>query len=202
MPKVKVPRKSTALDMTPMCDLGFLLLTFFILTAQFKAEDVVVVDTPTSVAEVPVPETNLLTIIIDKEGKVFFGAEGQYVREGMVRKMSEQYRIGMSDKQIKEFSLLPSFGVPMNMLPGYLDLKPDARKKYVSGGIPVDSADNQLRDWVAFARYSNPNPVRLAIRGDVNANAESVKKVIATLQDQNINKFNLVTNMEAKPKLN
>ena len=35
MPKVKIPRKSTAVDMTAMCDVAFLLLTFFMLTSNF-----------------------------------------------------------------------------------------------------------------------------------------------------------------------
>jgi len=202
MPKVKIPRKSTSLDMTPMCDMAFLLLTFFILTAQFKADEAVVVDTPSSVAEIPVPETNLMTIIIDKEDKVYFGVEGQFTRDKMVRDMAGKYQIGITEAQIKQFSLLPSFGVPIAQLPQYLSLKSDQRKKFKSPGIPLDSLDNQLRDWVAFARYANPNPMRIAIRGDQFAKTEAVKKVISTLQDQNINKFNLVTNMEERPALN
>ena len=42
MPKVKVPRKSTNIDMTAMCDVSFLLLTFFMLTTKFKADEPVV----------------------------------------------------------------------------------------------------------------------------------------------------------------
>ncbi|RPI68323.1 MAG: biopolymer transporter ExbD, partial [Ignavibacteriales bacterium] len=42
MPKVKVPRKSTLIDMTAMCDVAFLLLTFFMLTTQFKSDESVI----------------------------------------------------------------------------------------------------------------------------------------------------------------
>ena len=39
MSRIKIPRKSTAIDMTAMCDVAFLLLTFFILTAKLKQQD-------------------------------------------------------------------------------------------------------------------------------------------------------------------
>ena len=42
-------------------------------------------------------------------------------------------------------------------------------------------------------------PTFIAIKGDNNADVATVKKVIQILQDKNINRFNLITDLENKP---
>lgn len=200
MGKIKIPRKNISLDMTAMCDMAFLLLTFFILTAQFKAEDPFIVDTPASISDVKLPDRDILTISIDKRDRVFFGIDGQFDREKMLGFVADNYKIGFSPTEIKEFSLLSSFGVPLGNLKQLLGMPNADRNKMDQPGIPCDSAANELKDWVAYARYANPK-LRITIRGDVDATYEVIGKVIATLQEQNINKFNLITDMKAKPKV-
>ena len=68
MPKHKPARKAPSIDMTAMCDVAFLLLTFFMLTAKMKPQETVVIDTPSSISETKLPEAGTLTILI---GKVF-----------------------------------------------------------------------------------------------------------------------------------
>lgn len=186
--------------MTAMCDMAFLLLTFFILTAQFKAEDPFVVDTPASISDTKLPDRDILTISIDKKNRVFFGIDGQFDRERMLEFIAGQYKVGFTPNEIREFSLLSSFGVPLGNLRQLLNMNNSERNKLEQPGIPCDSAANELKDWVAYARYANPK-LRITIKGDVDANYEVVGKVIATLQEQNINKFNLITDMKAKPKV-
>lgn len=202
MPKVKIKRKSIALDMTAMCDMAFLLLTFFILTAQFKPEEAVIVDTPTSVSEVTLPDNDIMTISLRDDGAVFFGVDGQFNRLKMLEGMAVKYTNlkTLTDAQKQQFSLLANFGVPVNALPQYLAAKSDDRKKMLTPGIPCDSANNELYDWIYYARASNPK-YRIAVKGDRKTNYKVAKTVIGTLQEQNINKFNFITNMEAKPKL-
>jgi biopolymer transport protein ExbD len=199
MGKVKMARKSISLDMTAMCDMAFLLLNFFILTGQFKPEEAVEVTTPSSVAEVKLPDKDVLSIIIDKEGKVFFGVDAQPTRLGMLEGILGKYpSIQLTEKQKKTFSLMPSFGVPMSQLSNLLSAKSSDMKK-LHTGIPVDSANNQLRDWIDYARASNQG-LRIAVRGDSKANFKVVKRVIATLQERNINRFNVITNLEERPR--
>ena len=72
MPSVKIPKKSTFVDMTPFVDVAFLILTFFIMATKFKPPEPVEVTTPNSVSTQELPESNALLITIDKEGKVYF----------------------------------------------------------------------------------------------------------------------------------
>lgn len=198
MGKVKVHRSSPSLDMTPMVDLAFLLVTFFMLTTKFAPEEPVAVDMPSSVSVIKLPEVDILTISISKEGVVFFNMDGKYNRQELLGKMGEEYNIPFSDEEKERFSVLPSFGLDIRNLKEFLALGPDERKKIDQKGIPTDSLNNQLAKWVVFSRTTNPK-LRIAIKGDRDSNYPVVEDVINTLIDNRVTRFNLITNMEKGP---
>lgn len=199
MTKVKLPRKSTAIDMTAMCDVAFLLLTFFMLTSNFTQKEPVIVSTPSSISEIKIPERNIMTIIIDKSGKVFFGIDGQEKRIELLQKMGEAYSETYTPQELKEFSVINGFGVPIEQMKAYLALKPaDRDMKDNQPGIPYDSLNNQLKNWVRFARAVNP-AFRIAIKADAALAYPVIKKVMNTLQDLDENRYNLITSLEQAP---
>jgi biopolymer transport protein ExbD len=195
MGKVKVHRSSTSIDMTPMVDLAFLLVTFFMLTTKFAPEEPLAVDMPTSVSEIKLPETDILTISISKDGIVFFNMDGKYNRQELLTKMGEKYGIQFSPQEANSFSVLSSLGVPIGNLKEFLSMAPEQRKLVRQPGIPSDSLNNELADWIMLSRSTNPK-LRIAIKGDRDANYPVVKNVITTLIDRKVNRFNLITNME------
>jgi biopolymer transport protein ExbD len=198
MPKVKVPRKSTSIDMTAMTDVAFLLLTFFMLATKFKPDEPVQITTPSSISEIKLPESDVMLLTVDKEGRVLFGIDGQQNRASLLDKMSEKYKVSFTPAQKKEFSLTEQFGVSIKQLGQYLDMKPDERKKVKFTGVPCDSLNNELGDWIWQARLVNNN-IRVAIKGDGDAKYPAVKQVISTVQDKKVNRFNLITSAE-KPE--
>ena len=195
MGKVKVNRSSTSIDMTPMVDLAFLLVTFFMLTTKFAPEEPLAVDMPTSVSEIKLPETDILTISISKDGVVFFNMDGKYNRESLIVKMGEKYGIQFTEDEKHSFSVLSSLGIPVGNLKQFLNMDAEARKSVKQPGIPCDSLNNELADWVLFSRITNPK-LRIAIKGDRDAYYPAVKNVLTTLIDKKVNRFNLITNME------
>jgi biopolymer transport protein ExbD len=205
MPKVKPHRTSPSLDMTPMVDLAFLLVTFFMLTTQFRPDEAVVVDPPSSTSDLRAPESDILTLTIDNKKRVFFGYDKAPVKEAALKAMGTKYGVTFTPTQIKQFSLLPNFGVPITQLGSYLDKDTEDRKALNKGlpGIPYDSLNNQMIDWVLEARKANAaqfkKPTFLVIRGDGNADVQTVQKVIKELQEKDINRFNLLTSLEMKP---
>ena len=205
MPKVKPHRTSPSLDMTPMVDLAFLLVTFFMLTTKFAPEETVVVDTPSSISELRLPESNVITLTIDNKKRVFFGVDDTKTKIQALQKVAAKYGINFTAAQAKEFGNLPNFGLPINQLGSYLNVEKEERKQLNAQqpGVPIDSLNNQLIDWVLEARKANQalfkKPTYIAIKGDGNADVPTVQKVIKLLQERDINRFNLITDLENKP---
>jgi biopolymer transport protein ExbD len=198
MSKVKMHRSTPSIDMTPMVDLAFLLVTFFMLTATATPDEPVQVSIPSSVSEMPIPERDMIIISIGKDNKVFFTVDGQFTRARMLQEMGKLYNVSFSPEEEHDFAVITSFGIPIQSLKQFLSLGREERKQITQPGIPVDSLNNQLKDWVLQARLANPR-VRIAIKGDGDATYPVVRKVINTLLDRKVNRFNLITGDEKMP---
>jgi len=201
MPKVKTKRKSTVTDMTAMCDVAFLLLTFFILTATARQPEALPVETPSSTVTFKLPDTDISTLTIGQD-KVFFGVVGPDVRINTLERMGEMYNVTFTDEEKKRFSVIDNFGVPMASLKEFIDMDNTDRMKLTQPGIPSDSgANNELKQWILQSRYATKElhnvDLRFSIKGDSKEEYPTIRKVIAILQEQNINKFSLITSLEA-----
>jgi len=206
MSRAKVSRKSTAIDMTAMCDVAFLLLTFFILSAKPKVADPVKAEVPAASVQLEaIPETDFAIITVG-EGKAFFQIEGDDVRKGTIEAMGETYGAKFTPEQIKTFQHVDNFGVPLNVLPSFLDLPSAQQSNYKQPGIPFDTTENnELAKWVLQARKANAAlhnvEIKIAIRADAQTDYPLVNTIIKSLGKQKLDKFSLITSTKVAPKL-
>lgn len=218
MPKVSLKKPSPSLDMTPMVDLAFLLVTFFMLTASFREAEPVVIDPPGSHSDKLLPE-NYILVSIDASGRPFFGISNAQAKAKTLERMLQKYNVQLTEKQKKEFMKLSVFGVDIKELPRYLDMTDAERQKYKTAGIPNDSLNPQLKEWILYAAqeanavyleakeaakrkrqdFKMEKP-RYAIKADQKTKYISVKKVIDTFTDIKIYRFNLITSYEGGSK--
>ncbi len=207
MPKHKLPRKSTHIDMTAMCDVAFLLLTFFMLATKFKPDEPVVVKTPSSISDIIMPENSIL-LTVDPTGKVFFDYDNKKAKALLIDKVNTEKGLNLTEAEKESFKRGASFGLPFNQMKGYLAIDPINQKGYNFTGIPIDTTNymaevNELAYWVQAARTAGQEtgtPPRICIKCDASTVYPRVKDVIKTLTKNKIDRFNLVTSLEAIPE--
>ncbi len=206
MSRAKLPRKSTHIDMTAMCDVAFLLLTFFMLATKFKPDEPVIVRTPNSISEIMKPENSIL-LTMDKEGRVFFDYDNKKAKVDMIKTISEEKGLKLSPEELENFKIGSSVGLPFSELKSYLALGGLDKKEYTFTGIPVNplsanGGENELVYWVQAARTAGQSigePPRICIKADAETPYPKVKLVISSLVKNQIDRFNLITNAKAVP---
>jgi biopolymer transport protein ExbD len=178
MPKFKPHRAGVRVDMTPLVDVAFLLLTFFMLTTQFKPDEYVDVVLPMSHADIKLPEGNVLTICISEKAatdptpqhNILFGADSTHIWMGLDSQLLRQ-----------------------RIFAEYKDLYGDSY--YLKPTIyPVRKS--QLANYILQARIANPKLVTV-IKGDREAVYGYAEDVMEILQKTQVTRFSLVTDLAA-----
>lgn len=201
MARVKPKRHPVVVDMTAMCDVAWLLLTFFILTTQFKKPDVETIKPPSSISEKLLPDASLMTIDATKAGKFYFTpVENASERLQLLDNMAQKYGMSFTDAEKKSFTKVQAVGVPMSQLKSFLKMPEEEQKTYKAGtGVPMDSTKKELTDWVQQSLAVNPD-YKLAIKGDVDTKYPKVKSLFEGLRDIDFLKFWLITSQEVGSK--
>lgn len=199
MARIKPKRHGVVTDMTAMCDVAFLLLTFFILTTEFKKPDVEQIKPPSSISEKLLPDASLMTVNVTTDGVFYF----QPVNNGserikLLEAMGAKYNVAFTDAEKVAFTKVQAIGVPMSKLKSYLQLSEDEQKKVKSDGVPLDETKKELIDWVEQSLAINPE-YKMAIKGDINTKYPKVKALFEGLRDINFLKFWLITSQETGP---
>ena len=198
MGRAKLPRKSTNIDMTAMCDVAFLLLSFFILTTKFKPSEAIAVETPSSVSSKVAPNKDFVLVTIDKDGKVFLTIDDKQKRETIANSLNATKNLGIDVNAFKNASFV---GASFSGLKSFLSLSEENRKGDQLPGIPCkDSTDNELIIWMQVVNEAYAGAkMDLLLKGDNVAKYPAFKNVLTAFKRNNIQKFQMVTNPENAP---
>ena len=191
--------------MTAMCDVAFLLLSFFILATKFKPPEALTVVTPSSVSSKVAPDKNVVLITMDKDAKVYFSVSdgNPSEKKDIIDAINTSKNLGLTDAEKKNFSANPSayIGVPFSQLKSYLDKAPEEVKNLTVSGIPVtDTLNNELIDWVRAAVSAfQGSKMNLLVKGDDAAKYPAFDGVIYAFKKNDQLKFQLITSPVAPP---
>lgn len=204
MPKIKMPRKSTHIDMTAMCDVAFLLLTFFMLATKFRPDEPVIIRTPSSTSTTQIPEGFML-ITLDKNGRVFFSLDNLNAKKQLIDQINTDKGLNLTAVEKADFVNAAAVPVPFNQLKSFLELGTKDQETFykTAPGIPTDTTGdyntNELAYWIKNTTYYLGPKFRVAIKADGDAKYPEIKKVIGTLGKLKIFRFNFITDMKGVP---
>ncbi len=176
MGRGKIKRGSTNIDMTAMCDVAFLLLSFFILTTKFKPAEAVDVTTPSSVASKAAPQSDAFTVSLDKQGRVFLDMS-EDMKGDVIDEINTARNLNFSAEDKKLFRSSTFVGVPLAQLSQFIRLTPEQLKTTNLTGIPVDSANNELQAWInAAANAYKGKKLNYLIKGEIYCEQRGSRK--------------------------
>ncbi len=205
MGRAKIPRKSTNIDMTAMCDVAFLLLSFFILATKQKPPEAVTVAPPTSVSSTAAEVKSILTTLT-KEGKVFLMLGDETKKRKVLEDINTTKALGLTAGEIDKLYKLPFIGVPLGSLKSMLSSNAVIPADKMPG-IPIeDSTKNELVDWYRSITnaYAGGNQKELEkimlVKGDNEALYPEFKSIKFALKKNSLYKFQIVTNSENAPE--
>ena len=210
MPSVKIPRKSTATDMTPFVDVAFLILSFFMLATKFKPPEPAQITTPHSVSSDQLQESNSVMIDFDSTGRIFFTvntkkADDDIVKLKIIQNLNATKNLGLTDQEMRNFQRNTTVGVPFNQLKSLLDVPIESRLSVKQPGIPADSTNNQLADWIGAAKrtfyeYDPRMQVFYMIKGDNHAKYPLFDGIVEAMRKNDQFSYKLVTDPESVPE--
>jgi biopolymer transport protein ExbD len=205
MPKVKIPRKSTTVDMTAMCDVAFLLLSFFILATKQKPPEVLAVAVPNSVST-KIASDKAILITITKDGRTFLMLGADAKKKEILENINLTKALGLSPAELQKWGKQSYIGTPFNLVKGTLALATEMPADRAAG-IPTDSTNNEMIDWMrsvtnvfGAAQVEQRELEKiLLIKGDQDALYPKFKSIKEAFKKNEIYKFQIVTNGTPAP---
>jgi biopolymer transport protein ExbD len=188
MPAVKKKRRTPQeIDMTPYVDVIMLILTFFILTAQFKAElaEDIQVKLPASGNDTTkLPERNVMTLVINRFGDIFADVDNIKVREDVLGDP-----VGLAAYH-PDSSTQPGWTNPANLNDKGMIKRP------IVAFTDREKFKKLLIDFRLSSKSNVGKDLRIVVKGDKEADIGIVQDLMDILKETKNTRFSFVTDLE------
>ncbi len=210
MGRFKIKKADLFIDMTPMSDVMLLLLTFFLMAGTFTKPEPVQVQAPGSVSDIKIPSTDILTIYVAGQGKDATATPDIYLtldNAPIVNQLADGIKKLPLCNTIKkatldEFRESQSIKVTIGEMVADRGAQDDATTDSQFKQI-IKQARTIYNDINKKAKEKNPDAternLRIAIKSDKNTPYSTIKLVMNSLQDIQENRYNLLTELKARP---
>lgn len=196
--------KNMSVDMTALCDLAFLLLVFFVVTARFEQWEPMKIDMPATHKAIWDVDNDNMAIIYIADNKVMYQVINDRVRLATLQQMIDLYHVPFSKTEKESFMNSPIIGATIGGLKEYDSTYMDWEENIYRPGIPYNTAAPELFDWIKQSRLATRalfnRDMRVIIKADKSVQYPVIKQVIAILQKQKLNRFSLLTDAR-RPEL-
>jgi len=194
MPAVKKPKRpSINIDMTPYVDVIMLILTFFMLTAQFKAElsEDIKINLPKSGNDTTkLPERNVMALMVTKDGDVFVDVDNMKVRQDVYNEP-----LGIA-----------AYHIDSTTQAGFEKPEFSQSAENVKRPLIKYKTREQFKKLLIDLRLSSKSVVgkdlRIVVKGDKDSDLGAIQDLMDMLKETKNTRFSLVTDMDrGEPKL-
>jgi biopolymer transport protein ExbD len=191
--------------MTPFVDVAFLILSFFMLATKFKPPEPVKITTPHSVSSAQLKDQDAVLIEFDSTGKVYFTvntkkSSDNSIKYDLIKAINQSQNLGLTEGEMQNFVKNTTVGAPFASIKQVLSVPADQRGNLKQPGIPVDTANNQLKTWIGTAITAfQGHQLNYMVKGDNNAKYPSFKGVIEAFRANDQYKYQLITDPESAP---
>lgn len=213
MAKPKRPRVGIALDMTPMVDIGFLLVIFFMSTYHARPPETIGVDLPMSRSPFKVPESDVMIVTMVTPDRAVAIAES--INPSALLRAVSQYQMpvseggqGMSraraiERAVHETKLIQKIEQAVMEAATFTPEQRKARADSLlcwwnlgrESSLPCQF--DMVGILIAQERVRNPR-LRLVMKADKNVESGLVLRMMEMLQDPRVNmlRFSMMTMLE------
>lgn len=204
MPKVKIPRKSTTVDMTAMCDVAFLLLSFFILATKQKPPEVMAVTPPNSISAKAAPDKSIL-ITMTKDGRAFISLGDETKKSEILENVNLTQALGLTPAELNKWKKEEFYGLPLNQVKGSLALSTPISPVKMPGIPIMDTLKNEMEVWLRSVTnvYAGEDQSKLQemllVKGDGETLYPVFNNIKRAFKKNQLFKFRIVTNGETVP---